>query len=288
MDFWDLTKLMFRRWYVSVPAVMLAIGATLFVATRVEPDYVATSYVQLVPPAITPKANDETKASARNPWLDLGLASLTKAGMISVQDKKIVKALKTAGYSDDFTLTQDPQLPILTFEVIGDDEVQATQTSEQLVKRFSDSVATLQDEYGAPKEQLITVRRLDLGDNVEESTSKVKRALIAVAAVGGLLAVALTVAIDAWLRRRDRKRADGAVVPAAGEPPVRPSAVVPMSEAVPVPAKVGAAHDDGDAEPERRAVGEETAKLVPTGEETIVLPSPTWQSRNNRNGSKRP
>lgn len=288
VDFWDLTRLMFRRWYVSVPAIMVAVGATLFVATRVEPDYVATSYVQLVPPAVTPKAKDETKATARNPWLDLGLASLTKAGMISVQDKKVVKGLKTAGFSDDFTLTQDPQLPILTFEVIGDDERQATRTSEQLVKRFSDSVATLQEEYGAPREQLITVRRLDLGDNVEESTSKVKRALIAVAGVSGLLAVALTVAVDAWLRRRDRKRAKPQPVTAgAGEPPARPAVAAALP--APVPAQIGAAGENEKAGgPQQRAVGEETAKLVPTGEETVVLPSPTWQSRNKRNGSKRP
>jgi len=52
------------------------------VAVQVQPDYVAASYVQLVPPSVTPKANNDTKATARNPWLDLGLASLAKAGVI--------------------------------------------------------------------------------------------------------------------------------------------------------------------------------------------------------------
>ncbi len=316
MDFWDLTKLLIRRWYVSVPAFLVAISATLYTATRVEPDYVATSYVQLVPPAVTPKATDESKASARNPWLDLGLASLTKAGMISVQDQKVVEQLESTGFSDDFTLTQDAQLPIVTFEVIGDDEAQATRTSEQLVKRFSDSVATLQTEYGAPGEQMITSRRLDLGDNVEESTSKVKRALIAIAGVSGLLAVALTVAVDAWLRRRARNRRDAepAAEPAAAEPvfvPAEPPAPRPAAVELPAPRRdtdeqttrpltaarratvtagprSGGEYTSQSARPD--GPGEKTAKLaVPAPDSTVVLPSPNAQARNGRaNGSKRP
>ncbi|WP_305784103.1 hypothetical protein [Symbioplanes lichenis] len=257
-----------------MPLFLVAIGATGFVASRVEPDYVATSYVQLVPPAITPKAVDDTKASARNPWLDLGLASLTKAGMISVQDQKVVKQLHDAGFSDDFTATQDPQLPIVTFEVIGDDEAQATLTSERLIKHFSDTVGTLQKDYGAPKDQMITARRLDLGDNIEESTSKVKRALIAVAGVGALLAAALTVAADALLRRRSRKKAAPAETPTpAPEVPAVASVLPKQRTAVAAGSPAPAA-----------SAGDETQVISrPPGEETVVLPSP-----GGANGSKRP
>ena len=310
MDFWDLTKLVFRRWYVSVPVFAVAIAVTLYVAVQVKPDYVATSYVQLVPPSVTPKATDDTKATARNPWLDLGLASLTKAGMISVQDQRVVKQLKTTGYSDDFTMTIDTQLPIVTFEVIGKDEAQATRTSEQLVKRFSDSVQTLQKEYGAPSDQLITTRRLDQGDNVKQSNSKVKRALIAVAGVGVLLTVALTVAVDAFLRRR-RRKAEAAALAAAG-PTGRDGGDPPRSAgaaAVPLGVKRGTVttskartgggqygNKSGGAESaaakdvQTPLVGEETTVLrVPPGEETIVLPAPAWQARNGRaKGSKLP
>ncbi|WP_306204141.1 hypothetical protein [Actinoplanes sp. RD1] len=291
-----------------MPLFLVAIGATLFVASRVEPDYVATSYVQLVPPAITPKAVDDTKATARNPWLDLGLASLTKAGMISVQDQKVVKQLHDAGFSDDFTATQDPQLPIVTFEVIGDDEAQATLTSERLIKHFSDTVGTLQKDYGAPKDQMITARRLDLGDNIEESTSKVKRALIAVAGVGALLAAALTVAADALLRRRSRRRAAAAAAqPAATPETVAPTGAASASPGAPAASSGAASASPGAAAasgvpaiasvlPEQRvaapagpaapvaAAGDET-QVIPRrpGEETVVLPSP-----GGANGSKRP
>ncbi|MFI5937435.1 hypothetical protein [Actinoplanes sp. NPDC051494] len=297
MDFWDLTKLMFRRWYVSVPLFLVAVGATLYVASRVEPDYVATSYVQLVPPAITPKATDDTKASARNPWLDLGLASLTKAAMISVQDQKVVKQLEQAGFSDDFTAVQDPQLPIVTFEVIGDDETQSIQTTERLVKHFSDTVLTLQKEYGAPKDQMITARRLDMGDNIEESTSKIKRALIAVAGVGVLLATALTVAADAVLRRRRRNRrepepdfvvekvppASVAAAVTIKRPPAPAPAQAPAPAAPSAPPGKDAAAKAVKVE-EKPRPGDET-QVIPRqpGEDTVVLPA-SWQVKN---GSKR-
>lgn len=213
MDFWDLTKLLFRRWYVAGPLLLLTLAGTFIASQRIEPDYVATSYVQLVPPAITPKQSDGKAARPRNPWLDLGVSSLGKAGLLTVQDQKVVESLKKSGRSDDFTLTLDSSLPIVTFEVIGDTEDQASSTAEELIKRFDASVATLQKEYGAASDQSITTRQLDLGDNVTESTSKVKRALVAIGAVGLLLTVALTITVDAVVRRRRAGR------PVAGEGP---------------------------------------------------------------------
>jgi hypothetical protein len=289
VDFWDLTKLMVRRWYVSVPAFLVAIGATITVGLQVEPDYVATSYVQLVGPAVTPKANDETKATARNPWLDLGLASLSKAGIISVTDQRVVKALKDSGYTDDYTVTMDSQQPIVIF------------------KRFTDSTTTLQKEYGAPQDQMITARRLDLGDNVKESTSKVKRALIAIGGVGLLLAVALTVIADVWLRRR-KKPADeestadqpaigslagsrhisAPVSPASGSGP--PSTVTPPRSGGQYSSRstTGGPGTGGPATNLANSVdGEKTAIIkIPPGEETVVLPGPRQKQSGRSNGSK--
>ncbi len=228
MDFWDLTKLLFRRWYVAGPLLLLTIAGTVLAGMRIEPDYVATSYVQLVPPAVTPKQNDGKAARPRNPWLDLGVSSLGKAALLTVQDQKVVEILKKSGLSDDFTLTLDSALPIVTFEVIGDTEVQASSTAEELIKRFGGSVTSLQKEYGAAADQSITTRQLDLGDNVIESTSKVKRALVAIGAVGLLLTVALTIMVDALLRRRAAGRA-GRDTGSAGEAAVVNGAAAPAT-----------------------------------------------------------
>ncbi|MCM4084869.1 hypothetical protein [Paractinoplanes hotanensis] len=265
MDFWDLTKLLFRRWYISGPLLLLTVAGTLLAAQRIEPDYVATSYVQLVPPSVTPRLTESKAPQPKNPWLDLGVSSLGKAGILTVQDQRVVEVLDKAGFSDDFTLELDQSLPIVTFEVIGHTDQQASATTEELIKRFEASVSALQNEYGAPKDQRITIRQLDLGDNVTESTSKVKRALVAIGGIGLLLTVALTIAVDALLRRRNSSRP--AAVPEAAAAPPAPTPAVPLNGHAVVNRQIdapGPRSNPGD-ETQAIVIGEDrTARLRPT------------------------
>ncbi|BCJ57100.1 hypothetical protein [Micromonospora endophytica] len=270
MDFWDLTKLLIRRWYVAGPLLLLTIGATLFAAVTIEPNHVATSYVQLVPPSVTPKESDGRAHRPRNPWLDLGLPSLAKAAILTVQDQRVVEGLKDAGFTDTFTLTLDQALPIVTFEVIAPTKEQASATTQELVRHFDESVARLQTDYGAAAEQTITTLRLTIGENVTESTSKVKRALVAIAAVGILLTTALTVLLDAVIRRRRARREEGSRPAPTSGMVYGPPASEPMRpwqarRSEPDPAR--GRHDDPALEP------------VPA-DATIIVPRPEWPLRD--------
>jgi hypothetical protein len=302
VDFWDLTKLLFRRWYIAGPLLLLTLGGTLLAAQKIEPDYVATSYVQLVPPAITPKQNDGKTARPRNPWLDLGVSSLGKAALLTVQDQKVVEILKKSGFSDDFTLTLDSSLPIVTFEVIGDTEQQASSTAEELITRFDGSVETLQKEYGAVTDQSITTRQLDLGDNVTESTSKVKRALVAIGAIGLLLTVALTIVVDAVIRRRKAGRPsddeDTGTDDDAGTNGHQVAAAAPVVNGVKATSVVNGNRvpDVKDTRPpdvvrqrarpvvaeERTVPGEETQVITIGEDATIALPRPNWRAPGDK------
>ncbi|MCY1138193.1 hypothetical protein OWR29_09305 [Actinoplanes sp. Pm04-4] len=273
MDFWDLTKLLFRRWYISGPLLLLTVAGTLMAAKRIEPDYVATSYVQLVPPAVTPALTESKAPQPKNPWLDLGVSSLGKAAMLTVQDQKVVEVLDKAGYSDDFTLELDQSLPIVTFEVIGHTEQQASTTTKELIKRFESSVRALQNEYGAPKNQLVTIRQLDLGDNVTESTSKVKRALVAIGGIGLLLTVALTIAFDALMRRR--KPATPPEAPAVAETPVADPVVPPLNGHAVVN------RQQPDVPRPRSTSAEETQAIV-IGEDRTVRLRPTSRTPDDK------
>ncbi|OLE28534.1 MAG: hypothetical protein AUG44_07190 [Actinobacteria bacterium 13_1_20CM_3_71_11] len=173
MDFWDLTKLLARRWVIVLP--MLAVSALLAVLTvgQVKPDYVATAYVQLVPPVLEQTKPNQATPDQRNPWLGLGLQTIGNAAVVTVQDKSVVDQLKAAGLTETFTLTMAQQSPLVTFEIVGKTVLQARQTAEALVARFTQSVATLQSAYGVSPADSITARRLDLGTNVVKSSSKV-------------------------------------------------------------------------------------------------------------------
>lgn len=203
LDIWDLGRLLRRRWRIAVPILLVALVMTAFVFTQVKPNYVATAYVQLVPPVPTqPAPGSDQTPDLHNPWLSQDLRTLGNAALVSVQDLGYIQSLKDQGFSDAFTATMGDSTPLVTFEVTGKSAAQVKGTATQLVSRYSGSVSSLQTSYGATLVDEITARRLDTGTNITISTSNKKRAVVAVLAAGVLLSVAVTVAADAWLRRR--------------------------------------------------------------------------------------
>ena len=202
MDFWDLTKLLVRRWYVSLPLMLSALAGTALLVVNIEPDHILTTYVVLVPP---PGATEETAAlQATNPWLSLGSA-LAESAKLSIEGEDVVDGLKDQGLSDTYTVTVNPFSPIIDLEIVGDSPSQATSTANRLISLLDHNVQDLQETQGAQPGTFTVVRQLP-GIKLEESDSKVKRAAVAVGAAGLLLACALTIMIDALVRRRNRRR----------------------------------------------------------------------------------
>jgi hypothetical protein len=204
VDFWDLTKLIFRRWMISLPLLLLTIGAGAATWVLVEPDYKATSYVQLIPPAVRP-SNDPADRIV-NPWLDLGLDNLSKAASFITTDSTFLQQLDLSGLSDAVTITDGYPNPVATFEVVGKNKQIAVTTSEMVLQRYIESVKRLQTDRGVQPENMIISVRLDAGNNLAETGGKVKRAFIAVVAVGLLLTLGVTTGLDALIRRRKRAK----------------------------------------------------------------------------------
>ncbi|MBX6722903.1 MAG: hypothetical protein IRY92_06685, partial [Dactylosporangium sp.] len=205
MDFWDITKLLVRRWMIVLPLLVLSGALAVAAMSRVKPDYVATAYVQLVPPVAGEAKPGAPTVDQRNPWISLGLQTIGNAGIVSVTDVSVADQLKAAGLSDSYTVTMTQTSPLITFEIVGSSPEQARQTADQLIDRFNRSVANLQASSGVKTSDAITSHRIDVGTNIKKSTSKVKRALVAVAGAGLLISMGGTVGIDAWLRRRPRR-----------------------------------------------------------------------------------
>lgn len=231
MDFWDLTRLLVRRWYVAVPMLLLSVVLTMLTVGQVKPDYIATAYVQLVAPVQGPTKPGQAAPEQRNPWLGQGLQTLGNAAIIKVLDQTVVQELKAAGLSDSYTVEMGGTTPMISFEVVGATEQQARETAERVVARFTESVTELQTDDRVSVADSIKTRRLDQGTNVEESDSKVKRALVAVAGACLLLTAAVTIGSDAWLRRRTRRRTEAA--------PARPGSPVSGHIRRPLPADAG-------------------------------------------------
>ncbi len=202
MDFWDITKLLARRWMVVLPSLLVVSALTALFVGQMKPDYVATSYVQLVPPVMGAPQPGQATADEANPWLGLGVQTIGNAAIVTVTDLAFTNQLHAAGYSDSYTVTISDSTPLVTFEVVGHSPEQAKQTTEQLIDRFNKSVVDLQATYRVPQADVIITHRLDNGTSVKKSDGNVKRALIAAIGAGLLVVIAATVGIDAWLRRR--------------------------------------------------------------------------------------
>jgi hypothetical protein len=197
--------MLLRRWYFALPMFIVTAIAVLVTHQNVTPKWIATSYVQLLPPLTeTAPAAGTPPPDQRNPWIGLGLYALANAAMLTIQDASVPQQLADAGLSDTFTTSIGSGLPTVTFAVTGDSQDQATNTAANLVGRYEQIVNHLQE--GVAEKDRITTKRLDLGANLKESDANVKRALVAVAAAGLLLSVGLTVGLDALLARRGRRR----------------------------------------------------------------------------------
>jgi hypothetical protein len=205
LDFWDLTVVIFRRWKVSLPLLLLAVGGTAFVALTAKPDYTMTSYVQLIPAKVSPTDNP-VSASVRNPWNQLGLNTIAQAAIYSTQDQKFLDSLKAAHHTDNFTLTMNYPNPIVTVQVVAPTSADARLTTDLVVTRLRGSVQSLQKQAGVQDQDIIATQRLDQGENLEASDGKVKRAMVAVAAAGLLVMAGGALAFDALARRRSRRR----------------------------------------------------------------------------------
>ncbi|WP_030435770.1 hypothetical protein [Actinoplanes subtropicus] len=212
--------LIFRRWKIALPLLLLSIGATAYVALTAKPDYKMTSYVQFVPAKVTGTDN-AANAAARNPWNQLGTNTLGQAVIYATQDQGFLDSLKAGKHTDNFTLTLTYPNPIITVEVVGTTADDARTTTDLIINRMKSSADALQRSSGATDADLITTQRLDRGANVAPSNSKMKRAVIAVGAAGLVLTAGGTVGFDAIMRRRARKQqelANGAVAGAGDDP----------------------------------------------------------------------
>ncbi|GIH11014.1 hypothetical protein Rhe02_90810 [Rhizocola hellebori] len=210
MDLWDLTRLLFRRWYVALPMLLVSLASVAVISQTVPPDYSATGHVTMIPPSQRTPAENPTKI--QNPWEELGFRALGQAVIIKLSEQKVLEDLVNAGYTDNFTVGMDDRTPLFTIESIGSSAEQAISTTRRVMKLIEEDVMARQTRYGVAGGDLITTLALDNGDTVVKITSKATRVLLVATALGVLLSAATTIAIDAILRRRSRRRAplDGA------------------------------------------------------------------------------
>ncbi|MBE1484732.1 hypothetical protein [Plantactinospora soyae] len=207
MDLLDLLKLMFRRWYVSAPVVVVTLGAALAFGLAIQPEYKTEVAILLVPPT-TSAAAPEPDATPRpgNPWLRIGENAMAQAVQISISAHDARTKIATAGGDPDYEVGLVTRSSILTVAVVAADEESARKTVQAVTQLIHDEVAGQQAQYEPNPGEQITTEVLDPGLNIVQSRSNVLRAQVVIAAIGALLAAVSAVVYDAVARRRATAR----------------------------------------------------------------------------------
>jgi hypothetical protein len=221
MDFWDLVTLMWRRWYVTAPMLLLTLAGVGWIMGTVGPEYQATGYVTVVPPTVfqPPEAG---KTSRVNPWNEEALAD---AARIRLEGKSLRDELAAAGFVGEWAVEITGRLPVISVQVVAPTSEQALTTVHELQGVVEAEVQARQAEYDLPEGEQFTAVRYDQGESVETTASRMRRTLVAVVAAGLFLTAAVVVSFDALARWRLSRRGGGAAAPlaratvaAAGEP----------------------------------------------------------------------
>jgi hypothetical protein len=205
MDIWDVSRVLIRRWYLSLPLLLLTAAVTVLTASYVRPDYVGTTHVSLLPP-VAQRSPVDGQTMRVNPW---DTERLTTAVIVRLNTKSLADQVQAEGLTGvwEAGLDQNYNNSIIRIEVTSPTPAQARLTMARLLREVDDEVMRQQIRYpGLTPEDKITTTRLDLGMDVVADTGNVKRAVVVVCLVGLLLTTAVTLSVDALLRRRARRR----------------------------------------------------------------------------------
>ena len=200
MDFWELAKILLRRWYAFVPILLTTVGLTYLLTETPETIHHAQSTVLVtrVPDdvaGLNPYARDETTAQ-------------TMATIMGSPEAR--EEIIAAGGSEVFTVTPAAERSalLLVQGSAGRDDA-ALSTTDLVIETMQERLQELQTEAGvkprAPRSRVVVVSPPSLA--APETGSRVRELGVGIA-VGGLIGVAVALAVEGISRRRAKKGSD--------------------------------------------------------------------------------
>lgn len=286
MDLWDVAKVMWRRRWVAVPLLLLSVVAAVFALLTVPPDYTAKAQIAFLPPT-TPVDTSKTGEPGNQFTVD----TLAEFGAVSANRPDVHRQLAAEGLSADYEVTMKAfGLTLMDIKVEAKTEALVTATLNRLIELVKADVAKLQSHLKVG--QAITIQVIDEGEQITTVRTVGKRTLIVIVGVGLLVTVAISLWVDALVRRRYLRLPD---LPAA-------RAVVPVSPAPAPPPVVFSPAATNNNATATRATSNETTTVVgsaaiavaledglPDNDSTVVLPlsGVSWSSKSGKPQGKR-
>jgi hypothetical protein len=235
MDFWRTVLVLFRRWYVTVPAFLLAIGVSLLVYSSVQIRYVSTAALVLTTPPTggTLAPEPEHGFGLTNPLLnfDHGLSMSASILIQALGTPEVAAELgMMPGGETSYRVTNGSTNPELItsgpFVFIAGESATAG-AAQDVVRRVIDrakiELANRQKELSAPPSTFITISEVVPPTTAEAQGGSRTRAAAAALAFGFIVSLTAGYAAESYASTRDRRRSKRPAAP----PKVRDPALTP-------------------------------------------------------------
>ena len=211
MDLWSTIRVLAKRWYLTIPVLVLSFAAAFMFYKSKPADYVADSSMLILAPTtrLTP-----TGTGTANPYLQIGgtQTAMTQVLSTSLNSKSFVKKLHADGLVGAYNVAPVAgDAPIIKVEATAPSSTDAVNAAKKVVSVAEQRLLALQVAAGSPDDQLMTLSVIEsVGDATADYGSAIK-------ATGALLVVLLSLSlasvygVEALARSRRSRRANRAL-----------------------------------------------------------------------------
>ena len=222
MDLFDVARSCFRRWYVVLPLLLVALWYSHKMYTSAKPVYYSNAVISVAAPSTRVDQAPVGVPIPRNGLLDLGGASLiTNMAAIGLRDPDVVAKIVAAGGRPDYTSRMFPvpgtmpELPLVMIEATEPDPASASKTVELVVAQADSTLRTLQQQADVPDDQMVKPFVVSPPSAPVSGMPSRTKSTISVFVAGAGLAVLAGVVADVFLTRWKARRQKRQRIPAA-------------------------------------------------------------------------
>jgi len=207
VDLFDVTKLTFRWWYVTVPLLVLTLVSAAVVSARVQPEFTAEGSLIVVGPANAAPVDTDEEPVVVNPLLSQSGALPTTAyiAALAASSPQVARILAEEGLSTAYDVAAQTRLPIILLEARAQSRDVATNTALRLVELIDDDLRLRQEAADVPPDQRVTVDVIDVSSAGGGDYGGRTRLRIVIVLFGLLATVAAAFALEAARRRRSER-----------------------------------------------------------------------------------
>ncbi len=210
MDLWEATKILFRRWYITLPICVLAALGAYGAGSQMDPEYVASGVGILLP--IDESGQQSIfglTEEAENPWEAAGAVATLRSVALVLGADGVRSQIVDQGLAPTYSIEVEPRDPIVYLDVTDRNPDLALVTLDEMVLRLEDELDSRQSQVQAPETRRFKLEILSQAEVPLPDYSNRTRVRIIVLLLGLVLAAAAGLVFDAWAVGRAERRQDG-------------------------------------------------------------------------------